>query len=147
MATTALYRISSKEVIKISLTGQAFADRNPTYWGVLTDPELPDGHQTREVIGGVLGPLRALGFAKIAIVGSNTARNATAEEIAGWAVAEDDDTKRQDADRAQQLLDHPQFGKLFAAILKEVESTKPLGQQRALASIKASVKSRVNKDE
>ena len=70
MAITALYRISSNEVIKISLKGQDFADRDTNIWGVLTDPSLPNGSDVREELSeNQLGPLRQLGFAKIADAG------------------------------------------------------------------------------
>lgn len=121
MPTTVLYRLSSNQVMKISLKGQPFADRNTNYWGVLTDPPLPDGTENRETINGRLGPLGVLGFQKI--VDSGTVRNATQLEIDGFAAYATDDDNQQMADRAVELLsNHPQFRKLLTAysdILKD----------------------------
>lgn len=116
---TALYRISSNEVVKISLQGQPFADRDTTYWGVLNDPPLSDGNVVRESLpDGTLGPLGVIGFAKINDNG--TVRNATQGEINGWQAFEDEDENLQDAEDAQFMLtDHPRFRKAFAAMYKE----------------------------
>jgi len=62
--TTALYRISSKECIKISPKDQPFTDVDPAIWAVLTDPSTPDG--TDAFDPDPIGPLRELGFSKIA---------------------------------------------------------------------------------
>jgi len=119
MATTVLYRISSNEVIKISTRGQLFDDRDTTFWGVLTDPSLPDGNQVRDNTGELPGPLRVLGLAKFAVVGTNTVRNATQTEIDGFAAPETDDDNQQDASRAADLGDiHPQFRKMFKSVSK-----------------------------
>jgi len=117
MATTVLYRKSSGEVVKISAKGQTFADRNQTYWGVLTDPAFTDGQVCRDENG----DLRVLGFAKINDTG--TVRNATQPEIDGFAAIEDEDENNQDADAAIDLFEsHPRFRKMmvaFADILKD----------------------------
>lgn len=119
--TTALYRISSNEVLKISLKGQNFSDRDSAVWGVLTDPVLPDGSEVRDTSGPDPGPLRVLGFAKIAIVGSNTVQNATQPEIDTFALGEVDDDNQLDADQAAVLLDgHPQFRKILKAMIKGI---------------------------
>lgn len=112
MPTTALYRINGGEVVKISLAGQTFADRNTTYWGVLTDPTTPDG---TEVLDTNDNP-RVFGFAKFADVAGTTVRNATQPELDNYPVAQGEDEALQDADRAKEMwVSHPQFRKLFKA--------------------------------
>ena len=117
---TALYRISSNEVVKVSIKGQPFIDRDTTYWGVLTDPPRPDGDVVRESLpDGTLGPLRVLGFAKINDAG--TVRNATQPEIDTWQALEDEDENLQDADDASSFIDtHPRYRKVFKALLKRI---------------------------
>ena len=122
MAVTALYRISSGEVVKISQKGQTFADRNAAYWGVVTNPVLPDGAQVRQPgVDGGLGPLRQLGYAKHYPGIGQDIRNATQAEIDAYAAKELDDEKRQDADRVGQLFEsHPQWRKVFKALVKRI---------------------------
>ncbi len=109
--TTALYRESSNEVLKVSAKDQSFSDRDAAVFGVLTDPTTPDGVDVREQTDD-LGPLRQLGFAKIAEPGGNNVRNATQPEIDGFAASEIDDDNQLDADQALVLFeDHPQFRK------------------------------------
>lgn len=111
--TTALYRLSGGEVVKISLTNQAFAQRDTNYWGVATDPAFPDGIELRENGN---GPLRVLGFAKIMDGGS--CRNATAPEIATFATAETADENLMDQTGARGLFAvHPRWRKLQIAII------------------------------
>lgn len=123
--STALYRISSNEVVKISTKNQPFTDRNTTIWGVLTDPTTPDGIEVREEFGagGTLGPLRVLGYAKIAETGTNNVRNALQAEIDTFEAAQTDDDNQLDAEGAGVLFDtHPRFRKLMVAysdILKD----------------------------
>ncbi len=115
MAVTALFRIQGGEVLKVSLKGQPFDDRDQTYWGVLTDPPRPDGDQVRDLSGEDPGPLRVLGFAKVNDAG--TVRNATQPEIDAFVVAEDEDEKDLDAADATSLLNtHLQFRKAFKAL-------------------------------
>lgn len=119
MATTALYRKSSNEVIKIASSGQTFADRDTTYWEVLTDPSFPDGQDTHDGGVGVPGDLRVLGYSKIQ-VGGTTVRNATQLEIDTFEPAEIDDENKQDMEGGIVLFeDHHRFRKLFKAMLKE----------------------------
>lgn len=172
--TTALYRINGGEVIKISATDQTWSDRNTTYWGVLTDPSLPDGSD-------VLDPTdqaRVLGYAKFADVGGNSVRNAIQAELDNFPVAQEADENLQDKGRAQQIfLTHPQFRKLLTAysdILKDeinilrgwtldfkvaVAGAGNLGQlqaavaalpdlgDRTLAQLKAAITARISEDD
>lgn len=172
--TTALYRISSGEVIKISLSDQQWADRDTTYWGILTTAAYPDGTMTRPLEG----DLRVLGFAKFADVGGNTVRNALQAEIDTYAPAQADDEDQQDADGAETLfLTHPRNRKLmtaFADILKdefnavrgwitdlktEVAASTNLADfqsrvaglpdlaDRTLAQLKTAIQNRIDKDD
>jgi hypothetical protein len=122
MPTTALYRKSSNEVVKISAVGQTFDDRDSNYWGILTDPTTPDGTEVRETLANTrLGPLRVLGFAKIAEPGSNNIRNAIQAEIDTFAAAETDDNDQLDADQTGSLLEnHPMWRKYSKALLKTI---------------------------
>ena len=114
MPTTVLYRINGGEVIKISEQGQLFDERNITYWGVVTDPNFPDGADIWDENEDI-PELRILGFAKI-FNGVDTVRNATQAEIDNFALAEDEDEKQQDADGAVEILEiHPRFRKLMIA--------------------------------
>lgn len=171
---TALYRVSSGEVVKISLMDQAWPDRNTTYWGVLTNPSLPDGTDVRDPAG----DLRVLGYAKYADVGGNTVRNATQPEIDTYAAAQTDDENQQDADGADLLfLTHPRWRKLLTAysdIIKdefnlvrgwivdfkaEVAAAANLGDlqsrvaalpdlpDRTLAQLKTAISNRISKDD
>ena len=115
--STALYRITSNEVVKISLKDQPFSGIDATYWAVLTDPTLPDGSDATQDEGG----LRELGYSKISEPGSNNIRNATQLEIDTFEGFENEDNKLMDADRASHLLEtHPSFRKVFKAFLKLV---------------------------
>lgn len=146
--TTALYRINGGEVLKISPTNQTFAQRDPTYWAVVTDPPFPDGMINRSGDGD--GPPRELGFAKIFDAG--TVRNATAPELTAFAAAETVDENLQDRDGARALFDtHPRFRKMmvaFADIVKDevnilrgwtVDYKAAVAAASNLAQLKASV--------
>lgn len=115
--TTALYRKSTNEVVKISLSGQSFSDRDPTYWGVLTNPTLSNGNQAVDANGN----LRVLGIAKFAVVGTNTVRNATAGEITAFGSGETADINNQDAAEAINFFQtHPRFRKAFKALVHRI---------------------------
>src|SRR3972149_1631731 len=152
MPITALYRINGNEVLKISLTGQSFGDRDTAYYGVLIDPILLNGNQVREFVAGSYGPMRVLGFAQIAVPGINTCRLAAQPEIDPFAAAETADTNAMDAADAIQCFEtHPRFRKAFKAFLKRViaENNLQAAQwntfraQVALASNLADFKTRV----
>lgn len=114
---TALYRISSGEVLKISLVDQPFDDADSTYFGVLTDPTLTDGSAYVDSNG----DLRVLTFSKIANVGGNEIHNATQGEIDGFAAFEASDESEMDAERAQALADvDPIFRKIFKALMLRI---------------------------
>ena len=122
MATTVLYRKSSGEVLKISIYGQMFDNINGDYFGYLTDPSLPDGTHNREILqDGILGPLRELGFQKIAIPSASEDRNSTQLEIDGFEAFKVEDDNLQDATGAADFIQkHPRFRKIFKALLKLV---------------------------
>jgi len=152
---TALYRLSSNEVLKVSTQDQSFSDADVLFFGVAISPATPDGTLTRENLpDGTLGPLRQLGFAKHYVSGTNTVRNATQLEIDTYAAAELDDDNQQDAIRAKDLLDtHPQFRKILVAmadILKdEINILRALHAlpDRTLAQFKTAMSNRVSKND
>lgn len=116
---TVLYRINSKEVVKISLKGQTFSNRDTRYWGVLSGSVFPDGIELREQIDdNTWGPLRQLGYSKYVEEFTNTVRNATQEEINNFSTIEESDNNQQDADEALKFFNsHPRFRKAFKAFL------------------------------
>lgn len=119
MANTVLYRISSGEVLKISTKGQIFDRINTDLFGYLVDPSFPDGTVNREVSQSIMGPLRELGYQKIAIPGSDLVRNATQGEIDGFEAFKVEDDNLQDEIGAKAfLITHPRFRKIFVGILK-----------------------------
>ncbi len=148
VATTVLFRINGKEVIKISTKGQTFVDRNTTYWGVLTDPPFSDG----TVIRDSNEDLRVLGFAKM-WDGTNV-RNATQTEIDNFVVAEEEDDKLQDKDAAINLFKaNPRFRKMmiaFADIIKNeinILRRKHGLADRELPQLYTAIENRINKDD
>lgn len=150
---TVLYRRSSGEVIKISLINQPFAAVDQTYYGVLTDPPMPDGTDAREKLGdGTLGPLRQVGFSKI--WDGSEVRNSTAGEIAGFAGPEIDDINTADAAGALEVLStHPHFRRAFTAFAKVVMSELNILRAqhglnpRTLAQLKTAMANAVDKDD
>lgn len=171
---TALYRISSNEVVKISLANQAWPLVDATFWAVLTDPAFPDGTAVLDPNG----DLRVLGFSKFADVGGNTVRNATQPEIDTFAPAQVDDENQQDATAADDIFfSNPRFRKLMTAysdIIKdefnavrhwiadfkvEVANATNLGDlkarvaqlpdtpDRTLAQLKTAIRNRISKDD
>jgi hypothetical protein len=125
MPVKALYRINGGEVIKLRDTVQTFQPLVDTgLWAVLTDPTTPDGLDVRDESGDESGPLKELGFAKIAepLVGPNgNVRNATAGEITAFIAAETVDGNDLDAAQASQMADiDPVLRKIFKALLKQL---------------------------
>lgn len=154
MATTALYSVSSNEVVKINPKGQLFSDRDTAFWGVLTDPALPDGNEVRDTSGFLMGPLRVLGLSKIAVPGTNTVRNATQAEIDGFEASQMDIDSQQEANRAKELLNsHPQFRRVLVAmadILKDeinILRAQHGLPARTLAQFKTAMLNRISKDD
>jgi len=155
MSTTALYRLSSGEVLKISSAGQLFSDRNQSFFGVLTDPGMPDGMSVRDNLpDGTFGPLRVLGFSKIVILESNLFQNATQSEIDTFSSLNVDDDNAQDADRARDLFNvHPQFRKMLVAmadiIRDEINILRTLHglPDRTLVQFRTAMINRVQKDD
>ncbi len=150
MAYTVLYRKSSNEVVKISNKGQPFADRNKTYWGVLTDPIFVDGTDCRDENW----KLRVLGYAKIAEPENNRVRNATQEEIDSFADYQTNDEKAQDRDAAKDFLSiHPRFRKLmiaFADVMRNeinaLRSERGLAE-RTLSQVKNAILNRISEND
>jgi len=110
---TALYRISSGEVIKISKKGQTFSKANSLFYGVLINPELPDGIE----------------LPKIAIPESNIIRNGTQTEIDNCYVLKEQDTNKEHCnDSIRRLNNDPQF-RMFAKAMTSL-MTKEFNQTR-----------------
>lgn len=154
--STARYRLSSNEVDKISTKNpaQTFSDRDTDFWDVLTNPNLPDGDETRDMSTDPIGPLRVFGFSKIAVPGTNTIRNATQIEIDTFALAELDDDNQQDADGATFLLQsHPQLRRILIAVVditrQEINILRAEHgfSARTLTQVRNSILSRISKDD
>ena len=172
--TTALYRLSSNEIIKISLSDQMWPQVDPTFYGVLTGASYPDGTTIRDPAG----DMRVLGYAKFADTGPNVVRNALQAEIDTFAAFQSDDESQQDALGAETIfLVNPRYRKLFTAysdILKdelnilrdwivdfkaEVALATSLADfqtrvaglpdlpDRTLAQLKTAITARINKDD
>lgn len=115
--STVLYRLIGFEVLNISLQDRPFTEADTDYYGVLTDPSMPDG--TDEVDPD--GNLRVLGYAKFADVGTNTVRNATQIEIDAFAAGEQETEQAMDIARAMNLAEiDPIFRKIFKAFLARI---------------------------
>jgi hypothetical protein len=113
--TTALYRLNGGEVIKVSLTDQPFSEVNTTYYGVLTNPDLPDGAEIRDPSG----TARILGYAKFAEPSGPTVRNADQTELDNFPVAQAEDENLQDSAGAKDFLNsHPRWRKLLKGLAK-----------------------------
>lgn len=153
MAITALFRIRSGEVLKISLKGQPFSDRNTIRFGVQTDPARPDGDNVRDLSGADPGPLRVLGFAKI--WDSTNVRNATQVEIDTFSPDEVEDENEDDAEEAETLIDqgNPVTRKILKAValvtMDEINILRALHALplRTKVQLLNAVKSKVSKDD
>lgn len=114
---TAVYRITSNEVIAISQADHPFDQADTNYFGVISGATYPDGYDRFDPDGNE----RVLGYAKI--VDGTSVRNATQEEIDTFEGFETADENLMDKARAQDLFEtHPQFRKMmiaFADILKD----------------------------
>jgi hypothetical protein len=121
---TALYRLSTREVVKISnkvgtKEPQSFPDMNPVYWGVLTDPTVGSGVPDVLVLDVDSKPSRVQGEAVHANVAGTEIRLASQAEIDTYSPGETEDAKQQDADGAENLAEtNPRFRKVFKAMAK-----------------------------
>lgn len=133
---TALYRLNGSEVIYIAVNNRPFSEVDSDFFGVLVDPGLADGDQTREITEGpngvpILGPKRQLGFAKFADVGANIVRNATQAEIDAWHAAAQADSQAQDARDARQVLqNHPVLARTIAALIRMILANEERANKR-----------------
>jgi hypothetical protein len=145
---TALYRISSNEVIEISLADNQFHEELDNFKAVITDPTLSDGSEFRDPNG----DYRVLGYAKFN--DSGTVRNATQEEIDTFAASQADDRNQRDATRAKEYFqDHPQFRRImtaFASILVDefnILRAEHSLNDRTLSQLKTAILNRIDKDD
>lgn len=155
MPRFAYYRVSSGEVLGIRHVDDPenpyadIATTHPGAYGIITNPNLPDGILLRDQSSAIPGPIRQLGFAKHYDSGSNTIRNSTQPEIDTYGPAERAWRSEEARDRARDLLDHPQWGKLFTAVVDVIrdETTRSPGQRRALGQLKADIRSRISEND
>lgn len=147
---TALYRISSGEVIGISLKDREYTDINISQFRVIKDPVFKDGTDNfnRE------NPIkRELGYQKIFDSESEEIRNATEEEIDIFHGAEEIDIDMMDSIFAKVFMnDHPRFKKLMKATVKVlVEEINMINQQLGLSilddyEVRKRIKDRIKSD-
>jgi hypothetical protein len=121
---TVLYRVSSGEVIRVSTSNEPFNSVDLGYFGVLSDPNFPDGMALQETLAnGTKGPFRQLGFAKIADAALGQVRNATQAEIDLFQVERllDDEELREET-AVDFILSHPVMKRVFELVLEEVDA-------------------------
>ena len=132
-----LYRINGGEVLGMSVVLEAYTNVDPAYVAVVTDPAEPDGRD--------LQPLK--------IFDAGTIRNATAPEIANFAVAAADDQKLMDRDAAKALCTDAAvmrsvFRALIHVLIDEINilrrKQKPPLADRTVAQAVAAIKSRID---
>lgn len=110
LATTVVYRTSSGEVANISTANNPFVEYSLTYFTVVTDPTLVDGTDI---------DFRTLGMSKI--YDNGTVRNATQQEIDGFAAYALADRNAKQAQQATDYLDNdPKFRRAVMAIIKGI---------------------------
>ncbi len=148
--TTVLYRISSGEVISISISDDLFEEYDDEFRDVLTNPPLPDG--TQLMSPGTYGSHRVLGYAKI--VDNGTVRNATQQEIDSFGAAFADDQAQKEANKAEEYLENdPKFRRVMTALMAIlVDEINTLRSQhglpdRTLSQLKNAIKNRIDKDD
>ena len=119
---TVLYRKNGGEVLKYSPRNQSFAEVDSDFFGVLVDPDAPDGTDIRERRPNKkFGPDRQFGFAKKALPGQNRIRNATQAEIDAFDDQEGIDEQKQDVKQAKiQIDEHPYLGRLLRAVIRQI---------------------------
>ena len=109
-AATALYRISSGEVLIISQEDSDFSDRAHVDLAVKTGAAYPDGYSTA---------LRVLGVSKI--IDGDIVRNATQEEIDTFKPANENDILVRQANRAIQYMSTDAiFRRVIVALIKGI---------------------------
>lgn len=149
-ADTALYRISSGEVYKISTTDNMFLEETALneYYSVATSVTLIDGVETVDPSGN----RRMLGYAKI-LDGSNV-RNATQIEIDTFAPAVIDDRNDGEANQTKSYFENDakmrRIMTAFASIL--VDEINILRAEhglpdRTLQQFKTAILNRIDKDD
>ena len=120
---TVLYVASSGRAIKVSPNNQPFHE-NPgldfRFVRVLKDAKIPDGYETTpfDAEGNAIEGYH-LGHAKQVVESENLCRNATAEEISGWAGIEAADENAMDKeDAVNQIWTWPISRKVNKAYVK-----------------------------
>ena len=113
---TALYRISSGEVIGISSREGQFDTINKLQFTIIEDPVFKNGTDNFNKENPIP---REFGYQKIVDREAHAVRNATQEEIDGFYEAETIDVDVMDAVFAKVFMnDHPRFKKLMKATVK-----------------------------
>jgi len=126
-ATTVLYRLSSGEVLNISLNDNDFEPLD-SFFGVLIDPPFSNGTDWRDSSGND----RVFGYAKINDNG--TVRNATQVEIDGFLAARETDRSAELVqDTINYLNNNPIMKRIFKALAKAMnDDLNELRQQAGL---------------
>lgn len=119
---TVLYRKNGGEVLKFSRINQSFDLVDAEFYGVLIDPDAPDGTDIRERLPmRKFGPMRVFGFAKKALPAQNRIRNATQAEINAFDTQEGVDEQKLDTKQAKRQLDeHPYLGRMLRAVVRRI---------------------------
>lgn len=114
-ATTALYRVSSNEVVLIDTEDGDFADSATNYLVLKTGATFPDGTECRASNS----DLRILGIAKI--LDGDIIRNATQNEINTFHDAEVDDLLQADVDRIVKYMNtDKKMRRIISALIKGI---------------------------
>jgi len=147
-ATTALYRISSNEVYKISEENDIFAFDVSDQLAVATSVSTPDGDATWDTSGN----LRVLGYSKI--LDGTTVRNATQEEIDTFAAFEAEDRNIKEADQATAYFQNdPRIRRIMIAfadiLVSEINILRAEHglSDRTLQQLKTAIINRISKDD
>ena len=141
-ATTALYRISSGEVIAISTEDNPYTG-NPDIFAVISNATYPDGTTFSK---------RVLGAAKI--LDGTVIRNATQSEIDAFQAAAIDDRNIKDAAEAIEYLQTDAkirriltaFADIIVSEINILRSEHGL-PDRTLSQLKTAIENRISKDD
>ena len=146
--TTALYRISSNEVLKISEADDLFTEFKSSFKEVAENITCPDG---TDVIS-PSGERRILGYVKI--LDGTVVRNATQEEINTFAASEtDDDNIRQASEATSYFQQDPKLRRILTAfadiIVSEINILRSEHglANRTLSQLKTAIINRIDKDD